>query len=179
VSSYLTTSDADALAATLPGLAAFVAAADPVKAAALELATDRFDTARRYQGRKYDAAQALEFPRVAYESGASAFDRGVASAAAERSTGAQIWDWDDDANAAVVPDRVKRAVLYEANAIIDGSRDEILDAIANGLASQSAGGLSESYRNPADQGGAGGVPTLCRDAERISRSYQLRSGRVL
>src|SRR5207253_10453664 len=63
-SSYLTAAEGDELAATMFGLAAYKAETT-YKQAALEQATARIDAAYRYQGRRYDPAQALEFPRIA------------------------------------------------------------------------------------------------------------------
>lgn len=153
--SYLTTSEADTLADAMPGLAAYQAlSSDAAKLAVLALASARLDASRRWQGRKYDLDQVLEFPRLPYP--------GVV--------------WDDNAGTAVVPSTIKLAVLMEANSIADGSRDRIQEAIANGLASQSTGSLSEAY---AARIGAGMNQTLCRDAELLVEKYRLRTGGVL
>ena len=178
VPSYLSAADATALANQLPGLASFKAGSDAEKLAALKLATDRFDTARRYQGRKYLPTQTLEFPRQAYGStGASSDWEWVRrEGSAGDSTG--IWDWDATTSAAIVPAKVKRAVLYEADSILKGDLDAKLDARFTGLLSQTVGSVSESYAAFAQVGGDG-APVLCREADRISRQYQLRSGQVL
>ncbi|MGB7157116.1 MAG: hypothetical protein WBD40_03555 [Tepidisphaeraceae bacterium] len=167
--------EADAISATLPNLTAYIAASTTVKRQARALATERFDTARRYQGRKVDEAQLLEFPRVASESGAFPHDLYRTSPTIDGRLADAIWDWDADAGEAVVPPKVLRAVLFEANSIIAGTRAEAIDAINRGLTSQSTGRLSESYRAPGD---AGGIPVLCTDADRISRFYALGSGEV-
>lgn len=153
--SYLTVSDADAIAATLPLLDAWTAAGTTAKQKALELASMRFDLARRYQGRKYEedpADQPLEFPRIAYPE--------------------TVWDWDSTDDEAIVPALVKRAVVYEANSILTADRDRIVAAIHDGLTSQSNGSVSESYRQTASS-------PLCAEADSISRRYQLRSGALL
>lgn len=172
MAAYLTIIEANELAATLPNLAAWNAQPDlAIREAALLLASDRFDLARPYQGRRYAADQDREFPRVAYD--APAVETGLSDRTVVAST---IWDWDADAAAAVVPDKVKRAVLYEANAILDGSRDRIQQAIHNGLAGQSIGSASETYfRSPLN---AQGVPTLCQEADLVSLFYRRRSGRL-
>lgn len=181
--SYLTAADADAIAATLPAavLAAYLAADSGAKTAALVQASADVDGAMRYQGRKYDLTQALEFPRAAYETlrdiaglvGANVIPRGLADT---------VWDWDDSASAAIVPLKVKQAVVYQANAILDGTRAGRLDAQHDGLLQQSVGGLSEQY----GKGGAGGISglgggpsPLCRQAAALMVTYRLRQGRVL
>lgn len=173
--SYLTVTDADALAATLPLVTAWSAAGSVAKAPALELASQRFDLAYRFQGRRFDGTQALEFPRVAYDGGR---EPGATYEGQQQSlVAATIWDWDADAGEAIVPQLVKRAVLYEANSILAADRDRVLAAIHNGIASQSVGSISESYRQlPA---AADGGPVLCREADLVARRYKLRSGRIL
>src|SRR5690242_974788 len=113
---YLTSSDADAIAATLPAalLAAYLAADDAAKTAALVQASADVDAAGPYRGRRYDpppaGAQTLEFPRVAYDTGviATQFPVGAPFMRPDQQLiGDVIWDWDKDANggqgAAVVP----------------------------------------------------------------------------
>src|SRR5687768_9997064 len=96
---YLTNTDADALAATLPTLPAWSAASSANKTKALERASIDVDAAMPYQGRKYDADQANQFPRIP-------FDDAPGSAAQGANPRAGVWDWDADANEAVVPDAV-------------------------------------------------------------------------
>lgn len=173
---YLTTVEADTIAAALPAalLAAWTAAAAANKTAALEQATVDVDAAGPWQGRRYDAtgAQVLEFPRVAYEQGSGV--RGQESGVIV------IWDWDAATNKAVVPLAVKRAVLYQANAILDGSERRRLDDRHGGLASQSVGGMSESYVQGPGAGGPGsGLQLLTRHAAQLVQRYRLRTGRIL
>lgn len=170
---YLTNAEADTIAAALPAslLTAWAAASAPNKTAALEQATADVDAAGPYQGRRYKSeadGQALEFPRVAYAQGpgVGGQESGV------------IWDWDATAKAAVVPLNVKRAVVYQANAILSGEGARLLDARHGGLASQSVGGVSESYVQGSGVGGQGSG-SLSRRAADLLRGYRLRTGRLL
>jgi hypothetical protein len=175
--SYLSVSDADALAATLTGLASYTAASSGAKLNALAEASGRIDTAMRYQGRKYDPAQVLEFPRVPYES--SLIGRQTWPPYPDsRAVPDVVWDWDSTANAAVVPARVKRACLIEADSILAGTRDDRLDAQHDGLASQSVGPHAESYRPPASGGVGGAASSLCRRAYELMQPYRLVSGQL-
>jgi hypothetical protein len=171
--SYLTTAEADTIAATLPASTAWAAASSDVKARSLELASMRFDNARRYQGRKYDGNQFLEFPRLPYDGGSllSAYQYPLSSQPP------QVWDWDSTADEAIVPLMVKRAVFLEAVSIVIGDRDRIVNSIANGIVSQTTGSLSETYARLPNT--ASGLPALCADAEMISHKYKLRSGAML
>jgi hypothetical protein len=83
-----------------------------------------------------------------------------------------VWDLDAAGNA-VVPGWVKRAHLLQACSLAKGGRSKRLQAIADGLVSQSAGGVSESYR-------ADAAPSpLCVDAARIMNQYRLKQGEYL
>jgi hypothetical protein len=174
--SYLTASEADALAASLPGLVSYRAAAADAKATALALASGKLDAAHRWQGRKYDDAQSLEFPRLAYESGAAigAASRVAYDPARQRTVAGVVWDWDADADAAVVPVQVKLACLYEADSIIDGTRDELVDKQRDGLLSQSVGGMSETYAQLSATAAASNA--LCAKASAFVQRFRLRSG---
>lgn len=176
MSSYLTSSAADAIALTLPPtlLSAYNAALDAAKTTALELASYRIDNAYRWQGRKYDPTQALEFPRVAYESSSSPNWPGLSLSSNVMAD--TVWDWDTDASEAIVPAAILRAVCFEADSILASDRNRLAQAIHDGLASQSVGGMSESYRGDF---GPNGLPVLCRDADVLVRKYTLRSGRIL
>jgi hypothetical protein len=170
--SYLSLADAKALAANLPAaqIAAWVAASDDQRTAALAAATADVDGGR-YQGRRFDPTQALEFPRVAYSERSPGSYLGVGVAVVGPND--VVWDWDPATQTALVPDAVKRATLYQADSILSGSRNGRLDAIHDGLASQSLGGGSESYvqgRPPA---------TLCRPAAQLLARYRLQAGRLL
>jgi hypothetical protein len=182
--SYLTVAEANALAARLPALTWWAAATDDQKAAALAQATIDVDSVLRYQGRRYAADQVLEFPRVAYESSramATWWPGGQAGGAmgpvvmgnANLSPDTPvIWDWDAATKTAVVPAPVLRAVVWQADAVLNPTRQRRLADQAEGLASQSVGSLSESYR-------PGTASILCRQAESILSNYRLRSGRIL
>lgn len=165
-----TVANAAILAVTMPGLTAFKAASTATQRAAMGMAALRIDSAMRYQGRKYDPTQTLEFPRVAY--GSAMPNQAVPQP--WPFSGTEIWDWDDATNAAIVPPKVKVAELLEAESILKGTkRDERLQAIADGVASQAIGSLNESYFKP------DGRPKLSLDADRIMRRYELRSGQIL
>jgi hypothetical protein len=186
MAAYLTVDDADGLAATLPAalVSAYAAATEEQKAAALEQATLDVDAGGPYQGRRYAAAQTLEFPRVPYPGSIDPTRQ-----AGGQSCYGDVWDWDSDAQAAVVPRNVKVAVLYQANHLLSGAATQTSDrqqAIADGLASQSVGGMSESYRDPASGGGAAGGGSgsagqalLSPRARQLLARYGLKSGRLL
>jgi len=168
MSAYLTTTEADALAATLPAasLAAYLAATTAAKAAALELATIDIDSAMRYQGRRYDGTgeQVLEFPRY---NGSGDTD-GVAT----------VWDWDATEEEAVIPLQVKLAVLFQADGILSGAVATRTSAGDRMIASESVGGMSQSYHAPATIMTSGGILLVTRAAELMKR-YRLRSGSLL
>jgi hypothetical protein len=164
-SSYLEVSEADDLAATLPGLAAYAAASDPEKAAALNEATADIDAAMPYQGRKFDPAQVREFPRQS--------DEPAGSAGTDLSL---IWDWDATAGEAIVPADVRRATLYQADSILAGVRRPRVEAQHDGVVYELTGGLAESYKATP---GAGVRTGLCHTAWRLMRRFHLRSGRLL
>lgn len=164
---YLNTSDADALAATLLDVASYLAATGANKQKALNQASVEIDRAMSYQGRKYDPTQALEFPRVAYESPVDS----VQLLLPNQGTRQTIWDWDDDAGEAVVPDDVLAACVYQANSLLAGDRTERLDAQHDQVASHGADGLQESYSGPAS--------VLCRRAHLFLGKYRLKTGRLI
>ena len=159
---YLSLADAGALADALTELAAYKAATDDEKTAAILQATIDIDAAMPFQGRRYDAGQHREFPR--------SFDGdGI-------TTPSRVWDWDDDTQSAVVPAGVKRATLYQADAILAGEREPRLSAQHDGVVYEQTGALAESYKATPGPG----VPTgLCRRAWVILRRYRLQGGRLL
>lgn len=177
---YLTLSAAATIAASLPGLPKWKAAADADRQAALILATWDLDAGGPWQGRKYAGSeQVLEFPRVAYED-APAMQPAVSLVSPL--VASTVWDWDADAQQAIVPADVQRACLYQSEAILAGSLDRALDDQALGIASQSAGSISVSYRDPAAIAaalGGGSTGGLCRRAAMLMAKYRLRSGRIL
>ena len=167
---YLTVAEADALAAATLGLSQWPASASADKAAALDAATKLIDGALRYQGRKYDPAQRLQFPRAAFDGG------GGPSPAAER-----VWDWDASTSAAVVPDAVRLACLIEADQILQdvagkGQRWRRLDAQHEGVTFDQTGGAAEAYRKGIPAAGRSG---LSRGAYGLLAPYRVVSGRVL
>ena len=171
---YLTTAAADDLAATVPTLAAWSAATSPNKARGLERASLDVDNAMPYQGRKYDADQVNQFPRVPY-------DDDLARAAGVGLDGAgtsppAVWDWDASLNEAVVPEDVRLAVVLQADAILAGEREPRLAAQHDGVVYDLTGSIAESYKYTQGPGVSTG---LCRAAWVLLRRYRLKSGKVL
>jgi hypothetical protein len=68
---------------------------------------------------------------------------------------------------------VKRACLFQANDVLDGSRRARQDARHDGLLAQSVGGLSEQYLAQR------GVQPLCRPAAQLMAKYRVQAGRIL
>ena len=139
--------------ATALGLTRVSAAADAALTAALLMAAIDIDSPGfRFQGRKYDPDQELEFPRI---------------------NGEVIIDYSVTAAAAVVPDQVKLAEVLQAESILAGERNQMVQAMANGIASQSTGSVSVSFRADARP------EPLCERARRIMQRYRLRGGSLL
>lgn len=169
---YLTVAEADALAASVLGLLQWPAATSADKTAALDAATKLIDGALRYQGHKYDPAQVLQFPRVAYDGGVAA---GLPAAAEV------VWDWDATTSAAVIPEAVKRACLIEADEILQdvagkSQRWRRLDEQHQGVTFDLTGGAAEAYRKGVPPAGRGG---LSRRAYELLSPYRVVSGHVL
>lgn len=169
---YLTVADADALAASTVGLVQWPTATSTEKTNALDAAARLIDAAMHYQGRKYDGAQSLQFPRVAYDAGdASRSGTGAADV---------VWDWDTVTISAVIPPGVKRACLIEADEILQdlagkSPRWRRLDEQHQGVTFDLASGAAEAYRK--------GIPTagrtgLSRRAYELLAPYRLVSGRL-
>lgn len=162
-SGYVTVDEANSMAELLLNVGSFTAASSADKAAAILLASDQIDNAMRFQGRRYDEDQAREFPRVSRDiirTGRFPVQDGV-------------WDWDSDNNEAVVPTPVKHAVIYQAASLLSNARESRLDDMHDGLAAQSVGGMSESYKETHSH------QALCRRAYELLQRYQLRTGRLL
>jgi hypothetical protein len=180
-SAYATAAVAVDLASTLPPTV-LAGILDPNNASyldgVLELASDDID-AESIQGRKYDLKQEREFPRVARESGAQA---GISQQPISIDTNAsfrsaEIWDVDTDGVTVIVPKWVVRATIFQANFRLLPDADRIIRARKAGLASQSTGGMSESYFAPVRPGewGAG----LCADAFNLMRRARRTTGKLL
>lgn len=169
---YLDVPEARSLGATLPGadLAALLAKSDDELAVLLLGASIDIDAAMPYQGAKYAAGQVRQFPRVS-----RVVDPDPRSGSTP--TGADVWDWDDQTQTAVVPIAVKTACLYQAASLLDETHRARLDAIRSGLAAQRVGSLSESYLKPADL--PGGLNGLCDRAQRLMDPYRLRTAELL
>ncbi len=154
-------------------LAAWNALTGDQKTALLVRASDQIDSVR-WQGRRYDTdpdVQGREFPRLVGElpSDGSA---GLAYPGLSPAV-TVVWDWDADANAAVVPERVERATWQQALSLLDPTRTGRLDDRHDGVASQSAAGQAESY-DPARP-----AHVLCRRAWELLSRYRLRTGRIV
>lgn len=165
--SYLTVEAADALADALPELTAWTPAVAASRAVALEQATSDIDAAMPYQGRRFDDAQILQFPRIAFaHAGDSSHPAG------EPPT---VWDL-DEAGEAAVPRDVLLATLIQADAILSGSREPRLAAQHDGVVYELTGTLAESYKRNT---GPGVTTGLCRRAWVLMRKYRLRGGKML
>src|SRR5688500_13954869 len=163
---YFTVSEADALSPSLLALLQWDASTTDEKSAALAAATRLIDAGLRYQGRKYDAAQALQFPRVAVDDGAAA---------------ETVWDWDVATSAAVIPPAVKLACLIEADEILQdvkgkSQRWRRLDEQHQGVTFDMTAGAAEAYRKGVAPAGRSGVS---RRAYELLAPYRLVSGRVV
>lgn len=171
---YLSVSEADALAVSTLALAQWGAATAADKAAALDAASRTIDGAMRYQGRKYDPGQVLQFPRVAYDGAAPSPP--CAGPAAEL-----VWDWDDATDTAVVPPAVLRACLIEADEILrdvagTSQRWRRLDEQHQGVTFDLTGGAAEAYRKGVPPAGRSG---LSRRAYDLLAPYRAVSGRLV
>ena len=172
---YLTVTEADALAATTLGLVQWPTATTTEKTNALDAATRLIDSALRYQGRKYDGAQALQFPRVAYDDGQTTRLQ-PANGAAEL-----VWDWDATTAAAVIPPAVLRACLLEADEILQdvagkSPRWRRLDEQHQGVTYDLTGSAAEAYRKGVPAAGKSG---LSRRAYELLAPYRLASGSLV
>lgn len=173
---YLTTDEARLLAQSL---GVTLPEDDTALAAALLVASLDIDAAMRYQGRKYavDGTQEREFPRIPDVSGLCAVSATVTGGSAET-----VWDWDDDANAAVVPDQVKMAVVFQAAWAASSTATETtrrLEAIKSGLKSQQIGSASEQYATIAEMTAGIGASALCERSLRLMQKYRISTGALL
>ena len=172
---YLTVSDADTLASSILGLVEWSTATTTEKTNALDAATRLIDTGLRYQGRKYDSAQALEFPRVAYDGNEQSAAGGAAGVAEV------IWDWDATTSAAVIPPVVKQACLIEDDEVLQDLRGKSqrwrrLDEQHQGVTFDLSGSMAEAYRKGTAPAGRTG---LSRRAYELLSRYRLVSGRMV
>jgi hypothetical protein len=175
---YLTNTAADALAANLPALAAWPTASAAQKTAALIQASSDIDNGMVYQGRKYDLSQVLQFPRMAYEAAARVRNWGVLTQPViPPGYGDVVWDYDAANLAAIIPNDVLTACLYQADSILAGDRDARLSVMHDGISQQANSGLSESYRPRREAMGLDSG--LCRRAYTLLQKYKVRAGRIL
>jgi hypothetical protein len=171
---YLTVVQADALAASTVGLVQWSTATSGEKSAAIAAATKMIDAGMRYQGRKYDPAQALQFPRVAYDGGAPSPPS--AGGAAEL-----VWDWDAVAGVATIPVPVQLACLIEADEVLQdvagkSQRWRRLDEQHQGVTFDLTGAAAEAYRKGIPAAGRSG---LSRRAYEFLAPYRVVSGRLV
>jgi hypothetical protein len=171
--SYLTSAEVRSLAPQVFGAESLTSATDAELDRLSAAASSRIDRSRRYEGRRYDPLQKSEFPRAVGYSQVDSLPLwpGMASSA-----GRYIWDWDAATSAAVVPVDVKLATLHEMASLRAGERSSRLAAQHDGLASQTTGPASESYRPPTS---ADGLPLVCFEADALLRQYELVSGEML
>ena len=148
--STLTTARTTALAL---GLTRVTAASDAALTAVLLRAAMQIDSAMRYQGRKYDALQEREFPRIEGQGSLVQSTQG--------------------ADTPTIPVPVLTAKLLQADYLLASPNTQRQQAIADGVASQSVGGQSESYRPDA------AAELLCVEARLLLVRFRLRSGALL
>jgi|GEM_PF-4215142 len=161
----------------MPGMTALLAKSDTELAALCLAATLDIDSAMPYQGVRYDSAQEREFPRYANSLG-NARRMADYQQSPVGTWVSGIWDWDAEADVAVVPANVKLATLLQAASILTNpALRERLEAIRSGLAAQSIGSLCETYLAPASI--PGGLTGLCDRAQKLMDRYRLRSGGLL
>jgi hypothetical protein len=177
---YLDAAGTRSLVAGLPtSVAGGLAALSDAELTALAYqASADVDNAMRYQGRKVDPTQVMEFPRVAYSStpGVNQFGMPLAGPASlPLVADSVVWDWDETTQAAVVPAAVKLAVIHQMVWILTPGNAERWAAIRSGLASQGIGSGNESYAADAAQRVTGLAPR----AEQVMRRYRLATGRLL
>ncbi|HVS73087.1 MAG TPA: hypothetical protein VHQ47_17665 [Phycisphaerae bacterium] len=173
---YLSVSDARALAATLPLMTKVVAQTDDDLGTLLLLASIDIDAAMRYQGRKFDLTQVREFPRVAY--GPPVTPLGVLiPGPSPYAIDTIVWDWNSDASAAIVPDAVKIACLFQVAWILQPQYAKRLESIRSGLAAQGIATASETLQSLAAAGGT--MTGLSDRASRMLDQYRLKTGAML
>jgi hypothetical protein len=172
---FATTAAADAIAASMVSLVAYPTATATAKAEALLRASWDVDRAERWQGRMFVFDQPNEFPRAAYDSSRRSLVGYGPVGPAGFGIGDTVWDWDYDTETAVVPPAVYKAVIYQADSILQGVRDERLDAQHDGISAQSIGSSREEYvRRTASE-----EMVLCRRAWDLMKRYTLASGRMM
>lgn len=166
-----------ALAGQMLNLSAFNAAAPLQQQMALLQASTEIDRGCRWQGRKFDPRQKLEFPRIPYDDGFPAtwewqwFDTYFGGIGA----GDCVWDWNHAEKKPCVPLPVLQAVIVQADSILRGDREDRVNAIHDGVRGQSSGPVREDY----DSRAMGVVTPLCHRAWHLVERYKLVSGRLV
>jgi hypothetical protein len=174
---YLTVSAADAIAATMPAsLLPWYVGANPAgadKLANLQQGFWDIEHAMRYQGRKYDPAQAQEFPRILQ---GALLAMPVLTDPFGQRVGVNVGDiadWDPVNNVAIVPLAVQQAQLFQADYLGQGSpNEERLNDIHSGVKQAGNSGMQESYDANQDSVKSG----LCRRAFQLMKVYRLQTG---
>lgn len=176
---YLSAAAADALAAQILPLRAWPTANDSQKTLAIVQATSEIDNGQIYQGRKFHRHQCLQFPRMAYEAVSPVWEWDGYGLPLQMPLGwsESIWDWDRVNHVAIVPNNVLLAVLYQADSILVGDREERLAAQHDGVSSQGNSGIQESYR-PREQN-PGFRTGLCRRSYQLLEQYRVRAARII
>ena len=86
--------------------------------------------------------------------------------------GRWVWDWDQPTGLPVVPPDVMRATFLQALSIAQGTREDRLNDRHDGITSQSALRVSESYSSEL-------IDILCLRARTLMRRFRLRTGRIV
>jgi hypothetical protein len=158
-------------------LTAYLNASSGDQDIALEQASLDIDNAMPYQGRLFDPNQVNQFPRIAYESAGRVRPFGWDWVAVPPGYGDVIWSWNETALAAYVPWDVLKAVVFQADSVLLGDREERLGEQHDGVSDTGVGGVRESYR---DRNQNKGLDTgLCRRAYQLMIQYRARAGRIL
>lgn len=175
---YITVEEAADLSLRVADIAAWSAASDGQRLAAIVQASDEIDTLV-YAGYPYGdwlagikGMQLRSFPRILPDDGSMrmAYGRNV-PAAAGNLLDCTIFDADPSGNP-IIPWRVKVATFYQALSILrDPQRLARLRDQHDGIAGQSAGGASETYTG-------GRVQILCLEAQRQMQPYLHKSGNI-
>lgn len=100
---------------------------DALKTKAIKRATLTIEKIPFY-GKKYNREQDFQFPRIRHQGSKICY-----------------WDVDKDTNEIVVPERVKKAVMVQAKALLDYKDNRIIKIQRAGITSISIGSSSESY----------------------------------
>jgi len=184
---YCVPSEARGLMASIPAalLGTLATQTDTQLAMLLATASEDIDATMPYQGRKYDPTQLREFPRIDASPSARQYPPAPPSINDPSfyvfgGSPTFIFDWDpaagNGAGAAVVPNKVKIATIFQAAWLLRPEYAARLEGIHSGLIEQSIGTGRETYVKKGDTGFSG----LGKRAEQMmDKNYRRRSGRLL